>query len=276
MSETCSRTILMTGAAGIVGSALRPVLRAQYGKLLLSDIRPITDLETNESFESCDVADLAKLTELARKADGIIHLAGMVGPDYSFTEVLNPNIVGSYNIFQAAREAGITNVVYASSHHVVGFVKRGQAIDDQTAHQPDSHYGLSKAFGESAGAYFAHKFGLNVLSIRIGYVGESVSDERRVHTWISPRDLAQLIEIGLTEPNLGYEVFYGTSENPSPFFDNANAFRFGYRPKDSSRDHVTDPALLLEKPNSNTVAGACVGGRFASVGYQGKQWPRET
>lgn len=266
----------MTGASGIVGSALRPVLRSQYQELLLSDVRPIHDLEANESFEACDVADLARLNELARKADGIVHLAGMVGPDYSFSEVLQPNIVGSYNVFQAAREAGVTNVVYASSHHVVGFVQRGQVIDDRTAHEPDSHYGLSKAFGESAGAYFAHKFGLNILSIRIGYVGQSVSDERRIHTWISPRDLAQLIKIGLTHPNLGYEVVYGTSDNPSPFFDNTNAFRLGYRPQDSSRDHVSQAALLNEKPDSSTVAGACVGGRFASVGYQGKRWAHKT
>lgn len=261
--------ILLTGAAGIVGTALRPLLRARYQQVLLADLRSPEALSSNETFASCDIADLHAFQRLTSDVDGIVHLAGMVGADYGFDEVLGPNIVGTQNVYRAAFEAGIANVVYASSHHVVGFVKRGAHIDHQTAHRPDSAYGLSKAFGESAGAYFADKFGLNVLAIRIGFVGPEVTDERRLHTWISARDLCQLIQIGLENKDLGYEVVYGVSDNPDPFFDNTNATRLGYRPQDRALEHLKDPHLLSSPPAKDTIGGACVGGGFAAVGYQG-------
>ncbi len=261
--------ILLTGAAGIVGTALRPILRTQYEQLILTDLRTPKDLGENESFSPCDITDLAELKEIARGVDGIVHLAGLVGADYCFDEVFHPNIVGTHNIYRAAFDCGIPNVVYASSHHAVGFMKRGTAINDQTAHRPDSAYGLSKAFGESAGAYFADKFGLNVLAIRIGYVGDTVADERRLHTWISARDLVQLIQIGLGNKDLRYEVVYGVSNNPDPFFDNSNAARLGYRPQDRALDHVTNSEAVNTPKPQDTIAGACVGGGFAAVGYQG-------
>jgi uronate dehydrogenase len=261
--------ILLTGAAGIVGTALRPFLREQYDRVILSDLLPIETLEGNESFEPCDIADLDQLTRISQQANGIIHLAGMVGADYSFADVLQPNIVGTYNVYRAAHSAGISNVVYASSHHALGFMKRGTPIDDKTPHRPDSHYGLSKAFGESAGSYFCDNFGLNVLAIRIGFVGTEVTDERRLHTWISPRDLAQLIHIGLTTQDLGYEVVYGTSNNPEPFFDNSNATRLGYCPKDRAIDHLSNDPISTSMPDKSTIAGGCVGGGFAAVGFQG-------
>lgn len=260
--------ILLTGATGIVGTALRPFLRDRYDHVILADLRPIESLENNESFETCDIVDLDRLTRIAKQANGIVHLAGMVGADYSFDDVLQPNIVGTHNVYRAAHQAEISNVVYASSHHALGFMKRGMPIDDKTPHRPDSFYGLSKAFGESAGSYFCDNFGLNVLTIRIGFVGTEVTDERRLHTWISPRDLAQLIHIGLSKQDLGYEVVYGTSNNPNPFFDNSNASRLGYRPQDRAIDHVSND-LASAKPDESTIAGGCVGGGFAAVGFQG-------
>jgi uronate dehydrogenase len=261
--------ILLTGAAGIVGTAIRPFLREKYDRVILADLLPIESLESNESFAPCDIANLDQLTGIAQQANGIIHLAGMVGADYSFDDVLQPNIVGTYNIYRAAHTAGISNVVYASSHHALGFIKRGTSIDDKTPHRPDSHYGLSKAFGESAGSYFCDNFGLNVLAIRIGFVGTEVTDERRLHTWISARDLAQLIHIGLSNPELGYEVVYGTSDNPDPFFDNSNAARLGYRPQDRAIDHLSNNLTPTNRPDESTIAGGCVGGGFAAVGFQG-------
>ncbi|MDA7667447.1 NAD(P)-dependent oxidoreductase [Verrucomicrobia bacterium] len=261
--------ILLTGAAGIVGTALRPFLREQYDRVILSDLRPIKTLEGNESFEACDIADLDQLTRIARQANGIIHLAGMVGANYSFDDVLQPNIVGTYNVYRAAHSVGISNVVYASSHHALGFMKRGAPIHDKTPHRPDSHYGLSKAFGESAGSYFCDNFGLNVLAIRIGFVGTEITDERRLHTWISPRDLAHLIHIGLSNRDLGYEVVYGTSNNPDPFFDNSNATRLGYCPEDRAIDHISNEEITTFNPEETTITGGCVGGGFAAVGFKG-------
>lgn len=259
------KRILVTGAAGAVGSMLRPLLVKRFERVFLCDLTeiPEADLALNESFEVGNICDPGFVTRLASQVDGIVHLAGMVGPDYTFDEVLGPNISGSHHVFAAAQTAGVSHVVYASSHHAVGFFRRGDKIDASTAPRPDSFYGLSKAFGESAGSYFADKFGLNVLAIRIGYVGDQAIDERRLHTWISPRDLAQLIEIGLTTPDLGFEIVYGVSDNPDPFFDNSNATRLGYRPQDRAADHLADPSLLSQKPDTSTAEGTFVGGHFA-------------
>ncbi len=258
------KRILLTGAAGIVGQALRPLLAARYEEILITDQAEAQGVTGNETFVQGDITNLEFVSKLAARADGIVHLAGMVGPDFTFEEVLGPNIIGTRNIYEAARANGILQVVYASSHHAVGFYKRRDFIDHQTAPRPDSHYGLSKAFGEDAGSYFADKFGLNVLAIRIGYVGETVIDERRLHTWISPRDLAQLIHIGLATPDLGYEVVYGVSQNPDPFFDNSNAERLGYRPQDRAVDFLADPAILKAKPDPHSPEGIYVGGHFAA------------
>lgn len=263
-----AKKILLTGAAGIVGTALRPLLARRHDHVVLTDIAGIDDAAGNESFKQGDITDLGFVKELAAQVDGIVHLAGMVG-HYSFDEVLGPNIIGTHNVFTAAQAAGVTRVVNASSHHVVGFFKRGAPIDETTAPRPDSPYGLSKAYGEAAAAYFADKFGLQILSIRIGYVGDELSDERRLHTWISARDLEQLIEIGLTAPNLGHQIVYGVSDNPDPFFDNSNAARLGYKPQDRSVDFVTDPAVLEMAPDPDSIAGGVVGGGFASVDFTG-------
>jgi uronate dehydrogenase len=261
--------ILLTGAAGIVGSLIRPLLAASYENVLLTDIAGIANVAENETFLQGDIVDAAFVTRITADVDGIVHLAGKVGPDYTFDEVLGPNIVGTHNVFAAARARGIGRVVYASSHHAVGYWRRGDRIDEAALPRPDSQYGLSKAFGESVASYYADKFGIQVLAIRIGFVGDKVIDERRLHTWISPRDLVQLIDIGLNTPDLGFEIVYGVSENPDAFFDNANAVRLGYRPRDRAVDHLADPMILEHRPDPATIDGAMVGGPFALLGFAG-------
>jgi len=263
------KALLLTGAAGSVGRAIRPSLAARYAEVLLTDRVEITDLAPNERMIRGDITELGFVRSLARQVNGMVHLAGLVGPDFTFEETLGPNIIGTHHVFEAARLEGVPRVVYASSHHAVGFLRRGSWIDHGTAPRPDSEYGLSKAYGEAAGALYADKHGLHVFVIRIGFVGDAVVDERRVHTWISGRDLVQLIGIGLETPDLGYEVVYGVSDNPDPFFDNGNAIRLGYRPQDRSPDVVADPALLANFPAGESVAEAVVGGGFAAQGFTG-------
>lgn len=263
--------ILLTGAAGRVGQALRPILREQHDHVLLTDLKEIGDCQGTESFHQGDIANFEFVKSLAASCDGIVHLAGVVGAHPTFEESIGPNYVGTHNIFRAAVESKIRNVVYASSHHTIGFIKRGQKIDHTTAHRPNSEYALSKAFGESAASYFADNFDLNILSIRIGYIGSDVSTERRLHTWISNRDLAQLVAIGLRTPNLGHQIVYGVSDCDDPFFDNRNAKRLGYQPEDHSRDAATSPSVLDSKPDLNTLEEGLVGGGFAAAGFAGNK-----
>jgi len=261
--------ILLTGAVGIVGSALRPILRAQYQNVLLTDIVVIQDHADNERFHQADLRDLGALEALCTQVDAIVHLGGMVGAAYRFEEVLGPNIVGTHNLFEAAVRQGVKRVVYASSHHVVGFAPRGSHLDHLTAPRPNGEYALSKAYGEAAASYYSDNFGLEILTIRIGYIGDDVSKERRLHTWVSARDLAQLVHIGLTHPDIHHEIVYGVSEVPNPFFDNQNAARLGYVPKDRALDQVKTPDLLAYQPDLATIEEGVVGGGFASVGFAG-------
>lgn len=261
--------ILLTGAAGIVGTALRPILRTQYENLLLTDIVEITELAENERFERADLQEYGCLESLCSRVDAIVHLGGLVGAAYRFEEVLGPNIVGTHNLFEAAVHEGVRRVVYASSHHVVGFAPRGSHLDHRSAPRPNGEYALSKAYGEAAASYYADNFGLEILTIRIGYIGDKISNERRLHTWVSARDLARLISIGLTHPDIQHEIVYGVSEVPNPFFDNQNAIRLGYSPQDRVLDHVNTPDLLSYQPDFTKIEEGVVGGGFASVGFAG-------
>ncbi|MEM1295997.1 MAG: NAD(P)-dependent oxidoreductase [Verrucomicrobiota bacterium] len=263
------KTILLTGAAGIVGRSIRPILRERFEKVLLADLQPISDLAENEVAFIGDIADQEFVGDLVSPVDGIVHLAGLVGAAYEFEDVLRPNLQGTDTMLEAARKAGIQNFVFASSHHVVGFLRRGDLVDHRTKPRPNSQYALSKAYGEAAASLYADKFGLNCLVIRIGYVGNDLSKERRLRTWISARDLVQMVEIGLRTPDLGYEVVYGVSDNPEPIFDNSNATRLGYMPEDSSIDFVTDPEVLKLKPDRTLLQDVLIGGGFAAEGFDG-------
>jgi uronate dehydrogenase len=261
------KRILITGAAGIVGRAIRPQL-AQDNLLLLTDLADPGPLAPEETHVAGDLADPDFVLSVTRNVAGIVHLGGLVGPDYTFEEVLGPNIVGTHNVLEAARRNGVPRVVYASSAHCVGFYRRGTHLDHATFPRPNGEYAVSKAYGEMAASYYADNFGLHVLAIRIGYVGDDLSKERRLRTWVSPRDLAQLVRIGLTR-DVGFEIVYGISNNPAPFFDNSNAARLGYRPLDNAADRVTDPSLLGAVPNLDSIEDGVVGGGFAAAGFAG-------
>lgn len=263
------KKVLLTGAAGIVGSLLRPLLREEYETIVLTDIVPIPEMAANEIFIRGDLADADFVDSVTAGVDAVIHLGACVGPDFTFDQVLSANIIGTHNVFASCRRQLISRVVYASSHHAVGFYRRDELIDESVPPRPDSQYGLSKAFGESVAAYYSDKFAIDVLVIRIGFSDKEVIDERRLHTWISPRDLMQLINIGLTTVNLGFEIVYGVSENPDPFFDNSNAIRLGYRPHDRSVDHLADPNILTLRADPTKIEGTTIGGLFTANGYVG-------
>lgn len=263
------KRILLTGAAGIVGCLVRPLLRERFESILLTDLQPIDDLAGGETFRQGDILDVSFIDSIMGDVDGVVHLAGLVGPDFSFDEVMGANVRGTFVLLESTRRNGVKQFVYASSHHAVGFLPRGYPIDCQTPHRPDSFYGVSKAFGETLATYFVDKHGLNILSIRIGFVGEEVIDERRLHTWCSPRDLMQLLEIGLTQKDLGYRVVYAVSDNPDGFFINDSACELGYSPQDRAIDHLANPRLIDQRPDLAKLQDRLVGGYFGANGFDG-------
>ncbi|MCB1486657.1 MAG: NAD(P)-dependent oxidoreductase [Bauldia sp.] len=232
------KRILITGAAGGVAAMIRPLLRSEY-RLRLSDRRPVPDPAAGEEVVTADLDDLAALRRAIAGVDGIVHLGGY-SVEADWETIHAANIVGCHNLFEAARLEGVGRIVFASSNHAIGFYPRSETIGVDVPVRPDSRYGLSKAFGEALGALYGHKYGAAVLSIRIGHVGERPVDRRRLAIWISPRDLVQLIRIGLEHPGIRHEIVYGMSDNARAWWDNSNAARLGYKPQDRSEDYATE------------------------------------
>src|SRR5215510_7182407 len=201
------QTVLVTGAAGGIGTRLRQLLKGVYPKIRLSDVRRPAELAPDETFVEADLASMAEVDRAVAGVDGIVHLGGfsVEGP---WETILQANILGCYNPFEAARCHGVERVVFASSNHVVGFYPRHRRIGIAAPVRPDSRYGVSKAFGEAVAALYAFKHGLRVTCIRIGHVIDAPVDRRRLAIWVRPEDLAQLVRIGLEHPGIRYEIFY--------------------------------------------------------------------
>lgn len=257
------KTVLLTGAAGGVGRHLRAGLAGRYA-LRLSDRAVIADLGEGESFVAADLADMEAVRRAVAGVDAIIHLGGF-SVEGAWEPILHANVIGTYNLYEAAREAGVKRVVFASSNHAVGFYRRDETIDHAVYPRPDSRYGLSKVFGEGLASLYADKYGVGSMCIRIGNVDERPRDVRRLAIWISPRDIAQLVSIGIDHPEIGFEIVYGMSDNARAWWDNANAYRLGYAPEDRSEDYAGE--VLAEAPAGpgDPVAERHQGGPFCSA-----------
>ncbi len=256
--------ILLTGAAGGVATMIRPMLRELWPGLLLSDRIEPPDLQPNERFQPADLANEQHVTALMKGIDGIIHLGGK-SIEGEWDDILESNIVGLYNIYEAARLAGVKRIVFASSNHAIGFYPRSRRIDNQVPVRPDSRYGVSKAFGEALGSLYADKHGLKIMSLRIGNVGPEPLDRRRLSIWLHPEDLVQLIRIGLTHPDVHHEILYGASNNQRGWWDNSRAFELGYRPAHDSETFAGQ--ILAREETPDLVADRYQGGTFCASEY---------
>ena len=259
------KRVLLTGAAGDVGRRITPLLKAIYPELVLSDLA--APAETHGlAFRKAELGSLAEVQAAVAGVDGIIHLGGfsVEGP---WETILNANIGGCYNLFEAARLAGVTRIIFASSNHAAGFYPRDETIPAEAPPLPDSRYGVSKAFGEALGALYAMKHGIGVTSLRIGNVGEVPLDVRRLAIMLHPEDLVQLIRIGLEHPDIVNEVFYGVSGNTRSWYDNSRAESFGYRPKHDAESQVAYAEAEQKKLAPDLIADTYQGGTFCAAEY---------
>jgi uronate dehydrogenase len=259
--------ILITGAAGNVGSRLTALLKDIY-RLRLSDIRTPAGFAADADFVPADLIDKAAIERAVAGVDGIVHLGG-ISAEGPWDTILNANIIGCYNLFEAARLAKVQRVVFASSNHAVGFYPRRRRIGVEVPVRPDSRYGVSKAFGEAVGALYAYKHGLRVTCLRIGNVADAPIDQRRLAIWVQPEDLAQLVRIGLEHPDIRYEIFYGASDNERAWWDNAAAHRYGYRPRFRAEDFRGAALAAQAKLSSDPIGDWYQGGTFCSDEHDG-------
>ena len=163
-----NRRIVFTGASGGIGAMIRPLLGPHYPGLVLSDKAKPANLLASETFVAADLTRPDEVVAAVKGAHSVIHLGGfsVEGP---WETILQANIIGCYNLFEAARQAGVKRVVFASSNHAVGFYPRKRKIRTDVTVRPDSRYGVSKAFGEALGALYSDKHGMIVTCIRIGF-----------------------------------------------------------------------------------------------------------
>lgn len=258
------KKIVLTGAAGRLGSYLREPLSKLADQLVSTDIvDDIGKQYPNETFVSADLADLGAMEDLLQGADMVVHF-GAVGDEAPFETILGPNIIGAYNIWEAARRNGVRRVVYASSIHAVGMHKKTDFIGVDAPHRPDSFYGLAKCFAEDLASLYWDKCGLEAVCLRI-LSAANIGNPRALGTWLSYDDLIQLVERAIDTPVTGFTVIYGVSNNDRAPVDNSKASFLGYRPRDNA-EHAAAKVLAEAEPLDPTdPADMCHGGPFASV-----------
>ena len=258
------KKIVLTGAAGRLGGYLRKPLAAKCKTLVSTDIAPLTDpLIKGESFVQADLADYAKMAEIIKGADMVVHFGGH--PDEKpFEDILHANIIGCYNIWQAAHEAGVRRIVYASSIHAVGLHPKTTAINIHTPHRPDSYYGLAKCFAEDMAKLYWDKKGLEAVCLRILSCA-NVTNSRALGSWLSYDDLIHLVERAVDTPTTGFAVIYGVSNNDRSPVDNTGASFLGYRPRDNAEQFAEDILANAPEPDPRDPDQMMHGGPFATT-----------
>ncbi len=258
--------VLITGAAGNIGRSLREGLRGRYPLLRLSDIAPMAPAGTGEELAPADLTDLAALEGIMEGIDCVVHL-GAISVEDRWERILPNNIAGTWNVFEAARRRGIRRVVYASSHHAIGYYRRARFIDRTVPPRPDGPYGVSKVFGEAVGRMFADKHGMSVACLRIGAFRQRPQDRRELNVWLSPRDLAQLVIRCIEAPDYHFLVVYGVSNNTRNKYLNSGAEFLRYRPEDDSETYAAE---IISRPDTeDEISRQFHGGPYARIGFDG-------
>ncbi|MDF3293521.1 NAD-dependent epimerase/dehydratase family protein [Streptomyces silvisoli] len=258
------RTLLLTGAAGGMGTLMRGLLPRYGYALRLLDLVPIPD---EPDAITADLADRGALREAVRGVDAVLHLAG-ISLEAPFEQILRANIEGTYNLYEAARAEGVRRIVFASSNHAVGFtplpVGGEPLIPVDTPHRPDTYYGLSKAFGEDLASLYWDRHGIETVSVRIGSCFPEPTTVRMLSIWLSPADAARLFHAALTAEHVGHTVVYGSSANTRLRWDLSPARALGYEPRDDSEPYAAQLIAARGETAPDDPDRTLLGGRFCT------------
>ncbi|MEU4833204.1 NAD(P)-dependent oxidoreductase [Streptosporangium sp. NPDC023615] len=234
-------TVVLTGAAGRVGSALREPLRARLRRLVSVDRAPLVPGGPDEEVRRADLSSVEEVASIIEDAgdagvvDAIVHLAGV--PDEApLPDLLEGNVLGTHHVLEAARLTGVGRVVLASSNRLTGFHPAGRTVSADTPPRPDGLYGVSKVAVEALGRLYADKFGLQVVCLRIGSLEPEPAGPRHLATWLSPRDCAGFFWAALTAPDVTFTAAYAVSANTRRFWELDD--RLGYRPLDDAETYA--------------------------------------
>ncbi|MFL6096912.1 MAG: NAD-dependent epimerase/dehydratase family protein [Blastococcus sp.] len=231
-----SGRVLITGAAGRIGTWLRGGLPERGWAVRCVDVVPVPDERPGEEQIVADVTDLAAMVDAAQGVDAVVHLAGVVG-ESTWPVISHANIEGTYATLEAARRAGVQRVVLASSNHATGFTPRpaeGLLREEDAPPRPDTYYGVAKVTMEALGSLYADRYGMDVVCLRIGSAFPEPTTVRMLATWLSPADTLSLVDAALRTPDPGYAVVWGVSANTRNWWDLTAARALGYEPADDA------------------------------------------
>jgi uronate dehydrogenase len=242
------QTWVLTGAAGRIGTSVRPSIAARVGRLRLVDRVPVTPENKGEESFVADLGDRAAANDVIAGADGVVHLGG-ISDEAPFDDLCAVNILGTFNVVEAARLAGVDRFVYASSNRVTGFYPVSTVVGPDLPTRPDSLYAVSKVAGEALGSLYADKFDLSFVSVRIASFEEVPLERRHLSTWLSPRDCASALLAAMRAPVVRYAAFYAVSANTRAWWDLTPGYRLGFHPVDNAEDYAD--AIDLSAPQSS-------------------------
>jgi len=258
------KKLVLTGAAGRLGSYLREPLSKLCDELVSTDLAiDIGKTYPGERYVQADLQDLDAVVSVLKGADMVVHF-GAYGDEAPFETILGPNIIGAYNVWEAAYRNKLRRVVYASSIHAVGMHPKTEFIGTDAPHRPDTFYGLAKCFAEDLASLYWDKRGIESVCMRILSCAQ-VSNPRAVGTWLSYDDLIQLAERAIDTPVTGFSVVYGVSNNDRTPVDNARASHLGYHPKDNAEQFAKQIYAEAGALDPRDPGNACHGGPFASI-----------
>ncbi len=263
--------LLITGAAGEVGSALRELLREHLGEhfpvIRLTDNRDLGSARPGEELAPADLTDFDAVLQAMWGVDAVIHLGGIADED-TYANIRAVNMDGTYNVLEAARQAGVKRVVFASSIHAVGFYPRSEMVSPTMPVRPDTYYGVSKVFGEALGRMYWERYGIGFVGVRICSFQQQPKDRRHLSTWLSPRDAAQLFARAVTAPDVGFLVVAGISGNTRRWMSPEGWDVLGYAPQDDAEAYVAEVEHI--HGDESDITEQRQGGVFVDSGYVGR------
>ena len=256
--------VLITGAAGRIGTWLRGGLPERGWAVRCLDVVPVADTRPGEEHFVADAADLAPMVEAAEGASAVVHLAG-IATESTWPAIVHSHIETTYCALEAARRAGISRVVLASSNHATGFTPRpdgGLLTEADAPPRPDTYYGVAKVTMEALGSLYVDRYGMDVVCLRIGSAFAEPTSTRHLSTWLSPDDTVALVDAALTAPSPGFAVVWGVSDNTRRWWDLTAAEALGYRSVDDAEVYAETLIEQFGEPDLTEPVHARVGGEY--------------
>lgn len=259
------KRILLTGAAGGLGTRLREHLSEFAEIVRLSDVADFGPARPGEEVVLCDLGNRDQVHKMCEGVDAVLHFGG-VSTETEFEPIMTANILGVVNLYEAVHKLGIRRVVFASSNHTMGMYRTTEMVDAMMTTRPDGYYGVSKVFGESLSRLYWDRFGIETVCIRIGFCFPEANTHRQLATWLGLDDLVQLLRRALLTPRVGHTITFGVSDNPGKWWDDRHSRFLRYEAAQSSRQFAgqVPDAVDWSEPDDPTLIYQ--GGVFLNIG----------